>query len=553
MYIIEKLQSKLKSNNFVVWSLIIIGSIIYVNSLGGKLFWDAEYEILQNAHIKDWSFFPNYFVENLGAGAGRGGEYWRPMLLILYSLEWHMWNGWEVGYHFINTAFHITNSILLFFLAKRLLKTSFSSSSLSLISCLLSLIFLVHPLQTESVTYITGIADPFATFWIFLSLLFYLKKNIKLSILFFVFSLMTKETSIIFPGILLMADHVTLEWHKNLLQTVKRLLMHTWPYFLISSIYLLLRMTVLNFGNFLNLYNDSNPYTDSIIVRFYTFAKTLPIYLKLLVFPQNLHPERVLRWESSPIDIQVFTGLLIFIILIAIIVFCFKKRPEYSFASTLILLPLFPASGIIFPANALIYEHWLYIPLIGFFLTIGLAIRDLVARFKFFQSKIPLFFALCSLFIYLLFLSISTISRNYTYGDPERFYNDILKYNQTSLRVWNNLGMLYADRADWNASANAYNKAISLDPKDQSWPPHHNLGNTYKNEGKIDLAITEFNRAIQIDKGAYQSYLALTQIYLEQKDYVDATATLNRAIEAFPQDIQLRQYLDLVQQEAIKK
>ncbi len=534
----EYLKSKLKSNNTIISIFIIIGTIIYINSLGGKLFWDAEYEILQNAYIKDWSYIPRYFSESLGSGAGRGGEYWRPVLLLLYSIEWHIWKGWEVGYHFINISIHITNSILIFYILKRLLKCP-------LVSFFVSLIFLVHPLQTESVTYITGVADPLATLWMFLSLLFYTKQRKKISLLFFLLSLMTKETSIIFPGILIFTDHILNGWNKSLYKTILGIFTRTWIYFALSTGYLLARVTILNFGSFLNLYGESTAYTQSILIRFYTFLKTIPVYTELLIYPHDLHMERNISWGMSIFDKDVLLGFIIILLIIFAGVYGFKKDPRISLASALYLVPLIPVSGVLIPANALIYEHWLYIPIVGFYLLIGLLLEKIYALIK---LKTLYFYTLITTFaLFILFLSISTIIRNHTYGDPERFYNNILKYNQTSLRVWNNLGMLYSEKSEWDKSIHAYQTAISLDPKDQSWPPHHNLGNTYKNQGKTELALREFNRSLEINPEAYPTYLALTQLYLDQKDNTRAIDTINRAIIIFPQNLQLRQILTQVE------
>jgi len=100
----------------VILSLIIIGFLLYANSFANEMFWDDDDGILNNQYIKSWEHFPKYFSENLIAGAGLLSNYWRPMILTVFSVEWHLWQDWVLGYHFVNTSLHIADAILLFFI-----------------------------------------------------------------------------------------------------------------------------------------------------------------------------------------------------------------------------------------------------------------------------------------------------------------------------------------------------------------------------------------------------------------------------------------------------
>ena len=163
------------------------------------MFWDDKDSILNNLYVHDWGYFLQYFSENLIAGAGFFSNFWRPMLLTVFSLEWHLWGGWPLGYHFVSTAFHIANAILIF----RILHTLFQKHRVAILT---ALIFLVHPLQSESVTYIAGMADPLSVFFILLGIFFFLKFRVShvmlwksklyfLSLLIYFLPLISKKTS----------------------------------------------------------------------------------------------------------------------------------------------------------------------------------------------------------------------------------------------------------------------------------------------------------------------------------------------------------------------
>ena len=100
------------SNYLVILLLVVVGFVLYTNTFQNQMFWDDDDGILKNQFIQNWQYFPKYFSKNLIAGAGLLSNYWRPMLLSVFSLEWHLWESWAPGYHFANTSFHIADAVL---------------------------------------------------------------------------------------------------------------------------------------------------------------------------------------------------------------------------------------------------------------------------------------------------------------------------------------------------------------------------------------------------------------------------------------------------------
>src|SRR3990167_7201589 len=99
---------------------VVIGFALYVNAFNNQMFWDDNDSILKNLYVHDWGYFLKYFTENLIAGAGFFSNFWRTMLLSVFSLEWHLWGGWSAGYHLVSTAFHVANAVLLFLILSSL-------------------------------------------------------------------------------------------------------------------------------------------------------------------------------------------------------------------------------------------------------------------------------------------------------------------------------------------------------------------------------------------------------------------------------------------------
>lgn len=517
-------------SKYLVILLFIVGFVLYINTFQNQLFWDDDDSIFKNHYIQNWQYFPKYFSENLIAGAGLLSDYWRPILLSVFSFEWHLWQNWAPGYHFVNTSFHIANAILLFFILFYIFKNRW-------LTFFTALIFLVHPLQTEAVTYVSGLGDSLSVFFIFLGALFYVKFRVSrktllkssfyfLSPIMYILALMSKETAIIMPALIFVVDFFFLSHHQAELSfkaKLKEIGKAILPFLILTGIYVLLRATVLNFVNTFNLYNEKNIFTTNFHVRSFTFFRILTIYFRLLFWPFNLHMERGVEIATSFFSPSVIFGGFIFLGLLALAFSQFKRFPVLSFGILWFFIGLAPTSNLLIPINGLLYEHWLYLPLIGIFLILIWLGMLIGTRYN--LRKI----LLGVLIVLLVLLSALTINRNRDWRDPTTFYNQTLKYAPNSYRVINNLGMAYADKGNHEQAEKTYQRAISLDPSNPV--AFHNLGNTYRETGQIDLAIENFKTAISLNPQFIFSYNVLIGLYLENKNYQEAREVLENYLD----------------------
>lgn len=523
-----KKLNKLRLFALVITSFVVIGFSLYINSFNNEFIWDDDDSIVNNIYIKDFKYLPNYFSENLIAGSGQITNYWRPVLLISFALDFKIYNLNPLGFHLTNTLLHILVAILAFFLLYNLTKKNF------LLSYLPSLLFLIHPLQTEAITYIAGRADPLSSVFVILSLIFYttfrknlLRKNLILSFVFFILGLLTKEQVILLPILIFLIEFCFFsnkeDWKKNLKIPIY--------FLLISVLYFLARITFLNFNDILSGVNYLETYNTNLWSRLLTFTWVMIKYFSLLFFPFNLH----MAYEVTPITSVLSPSVFLFIFLILFILWIiyktWKKNRLIAFGFLWFFIILLPRTNII-SINRPLYEHWLYLPMLGFWLAIIALIILMIEKINNLRKqKIVKLILLTFFIIFSLYLSILTVNRNKDWKNPITFYENNLKYTPNSFIQKNNLGMAYAKEGRHEEAIIQYREAINI--LDFYPQIHFNLANSLITLNKTEEAEKEYLRAIEISPEFIMPYSNLIILYTNQGEKEKISTIINLIKENF--------------------
>lgn len=550
----------LKKNLNYIAILSAITIFSYIFSLNNKFVWDDEQFIYNNSYIKNFAV-TKIFTENTIAGAGENSTYYRPLTTFSFAVDHEIWGLNPLGFHLNNTLLHLGAGILLFFYLRTL---KFSK----LTSLTIASIFLTHPLQTEAVVYANSRGDSMYAFFAMSSLLSFAllltKKYPKIEIydlkivfnkkvLFFItllsylLAILGKEIGIATLGLIgLTFLFIKLHKNKNLSTKIifKNILGIITVAFstLIAIGYLIFRNKILNIATTQNNYFADSLYGESIYVRLHTFTQAIWTYFSLIFFPYPLHMERNLKILEQPISIWLLATVVLIVILVFTSIKEYKKHKSFyvAFGSLWFIGMLVPVSGII-PINGLIYEHWLYLPIIGFLIVLyGLKITFIPKKY---QANIYLIIKAMLPFIILILITL-TIRQNYIWGTPIRFYNHTLKFSKTA-RLHNNLAMAYADNKEFNKAIIEYNKAIDIN--DYYPQTHHNLANTYLSIGEIEDAKKEFYTAIRINSNFMPAYFPLIKILSQEKDYKNITPLIDKLLKMSPNNIEYK-YIKAINQ-----
>ena len=182
---------------------IALPVILYANTLGGDFIWDDEYLIEKNRYLESWHFLPEIFQSSLHHFAPVQSNYYRPLQGMTYLFDRMLWGKGVWGHHLTNIVLHG----MVGFLSYRLLIALGMGFPISFWT---ALFFLIHPLHTEAVGYISGRADSLYALFILLSILsfyrflkgksfaFYL-----LSLGSFILALLSKEIAVVLPFLLI--------------------------------------------------------------------------------------------------------------------------------------------------------------------------------------------------------------------------------------------------------------------------------------------------------------------------------------------------------------
>lgn len=532
----------------VVYILIIIfGVITYFPSFSGSLFWDDTDFILENEYVKTFQI-DKFFTKQAVEGSNKDSNYFRPIQFSLYTVLYAINGPSPLLFHAASIFIHISATIMVYVFIHSLFTfllpdnkhtlTSILINNSQIFALVISLIFLIHPVQTEAVSYVSGISDPLVTFFGFLSLLLLIKTpttNMPFaSLIAYILSLFSKESGVIFLGIIILLwvfNTAKLKKKINIklgIEAFRRIGM----FLLITITYLIYHFQIIQQIDMSAIWGD-HPYTYSPILRIITFLSLLPHYIFILIFPKDLFYDRDFS-VIIPTTVWHFPSFLVLFSLTTVFVLLlirYKSHPIWSISLFFFLgffVAFLPFSGILL-INGLMYEHFLYIPLVFFFsFLLLLAILFISTR----KNKKTFYRLLYVLLLFLLgFWMIRSWIRQYDWQDPLRLYTHTLRYVPNSFRVRNNLAMEYHKRGEIEKAIVEYNRVITLNP---SLPnSYHNLGNLYLEQKQYQKAENYLLKALEVNPTFYFSYEALLRLYSETGE-TEKIKLLLQTLESLP-------------------
>jgi hypothetical protein len=470
---------------------------IYMNVLPGQFIWDDDHLVKNNPLIKSWAYLPALFTKDIGAGAGLKYYAYRPFQMMSYMADHSLWKLDPGGYHLTNVVLHALVALAVFWLWTIL-------SGNALLSLLAALLFAVHPIHTEAVDYISGRSDLLGTLFLLSAFIFYVKANeVEKPVYYFLIpftfalGLLSRESTMILPGLLLFYHFI----FKKRFKVRPALCILS-----VALLYLFLRSVVLK---------GSLPPIEAVKTTVFQrapgFFFALATYLKLLFLPFPLHMEygNKLHVFSEP---GVLAGVLFLAGALFFAVQRRKSAPLVTFSVGWFFISLLPLSNL-YPVNAFMAEHWLYLPSIGFFLILASGFE------RFWDAGKTGILVRYAMIFLMAFYGGLTFQQNRYWLEPFTFFQRTLEYAPDSGRVYYDMGLAYEAKGKVEDAIVSYQKTIQYTPQDAK--AYNNLAILYFQAGKRGPALALFRKAIEVDPGykeaRYNLALAVHKIAESQR------------------------------------
>lgn len=521
-------------NTFVFLFLLSIVFLIYSSNLNGPFIFDDS-RIQNNPQIHITSLSP----QNLLRAGFESSPQTRPAANISFALNYYFHGFDTMGYHLVNIAIHALAAFFLYLFIQTTLNLPLHQATYAkstLLPLAAALLWAVHPLQTQSVTYIIQRMNSIAAMFYILSLLLYAKARIAggrwTKILLFpgaalagLLAFGSKETAATLPFFVFLY-----EWY--FFQDLD----FRWLKKQIVPVFLLLACSVA----IIVLYLGANPLEQILATysgrdftlsqRVLTEFRVVIFYISLLLFP---HPARLNLDHHFSLSTGLFSpvstiiSVAIILLLFVAALFSAKKYRLISFCLLWFLGNLVIESSVI--GLELIFEHRNYLPSM---LLILLALIISLPILK--QQWLKIAFLS---FIVLLF-SYWTFERNRVWNDRVSLWGDSAAKSPAKARPHNNLGVALKDHGRLDEAVAQFQKTILLEPKFAE--AYNNLGNTYLLQGKQNEAITNFKMSLNISPDSPNVHVNLGNALVKRWELEEALLHYGEALRLQPDNEEAR-------------
>lgn len=494
-------------SKYFILIFFLIGFLIYGASLSNNFVWDDEEQILNNGLVHSITNLPHFFqgsTFNTGGTGNLSGIYYKPLMTVFFALFYTIFGANSFFFHLFQLAFHLVNTYLVFVLFRKTFPKDKKESQI--LAFFLSLVFLIHPINVETVVYSSSLQDILYMFFGLVSLLFLIKKELTIKraltlSLLLLMSLLSKETGIIF--VLMSVVYIYLyqkEKLKSLIGTV-----------LIT----LIAYSILRFGIaqvFFNKHALSPISRIDLWQRLLSIPKIITFYLTTFLFPIYLSVSQ--HWVVSSLTFTDFYLPLIFSLILFIVLTTYQYylyRSKNPLSKPFLFFYCWFIFGLglhlqIFSLDMTVADRWFYMAEVGLLGMAGILILDL----KLIISRLSLFLFFLATIVLVVF-SIRTISRSLDWRNGLTLYFKDEQITPNSFDLENNLGVELYRVGRLREAKTHFERSVEIAPF--WWINWNNLGATYEQEKNIKAAKEAYLTAIKNGQ-YYLSYENVAKISL---------------------------------------
>lgn len=486
---------KITTNYILVLITLLAAVLVYYRFLSfGHISWDDPEMVFKNKFVRTFdvkALTSNHFIGN-----------YIPLTMIVHAIAWLLFGAADAGHHGVNIFFHLVNGLLVLQTGRVLLKNNTAAIAGMVV-------FLLHPVQVETVGWISELKNILSTTLYLLALLSYIEyiqtkkqKQYLFALLWFGLSCLGKSSAVVLPLSLLCIDiytnkRISLDFLKNKI-----------PFFILSIVIGLINIKAQTEDQFIN-YAHAFPYYQR--TGFAGFA----VFKYLLMFLAPLNLSVIYPYPQSNVTAMII-GYVMIAALLASGIIAFRKKKFNLLAIGLFVLTNLVLVLQFIPFGEVLYaDRYMYIPLIGF----AWLFASLLPEKKTISNMVML--------VLVVIFSLASISRSKVWKSAVSLYEDILQHFPNSFVALNSVGVEYMLKDNNEKALYFLNRSIEVAP--YNYKGFYNKGLFYLKNQKPKEAVENFNKSLEIYQYS-KAYVGRASAYHQLGDIQNAIKDANSAL-----------------------
>lgn len=543
---------------FVSLVLVLLTLVVYWQVQNHEfILWDDQIFITENSHITTgltqenirWAFTTTY------------PDYWHPLPWLSHMLDYEIYGQNPKGHHFNNLLFHIANTLLLFFVFKRMTGRLWESA-------FIAALFGIHPIQVEPVAWVTERKDVLSGLFWMLTLgaysLYAERAGIRRYLAFllcFILGLMAKPMLVTIPFVLVLLDYWPLGRFVRRPSRGKSVVL----FLILEKIPLFLLAVSSGAATYMGAESAGAVLTSNTLPIDFRIGNAVLSYVSYI--GKMIWPSRLAYFYPLPVDglslWQVTISLLLLISITILSLLAARRLPFLIVGWLWYLGTLLPVVGFIQVGLQSMADRFAYLPLTGLYIMVAWGFPLILPKWRNRKAVLSLIscivlsaLSICTWFqlrhwknsITLFEHALKVTPYNYVahfhmanalvrQGSAKEaifHYGEAITIKPDYVEVYHNLGALLAQQGEIDEAVKQFHTALRFNPNDAH--AYYNLGNIFASRGELEKAELNYRSALQINVSDPRTHNNLGLVLMQQNKFEEALYHFSEALKINPED-----------------
>ncbi len=508
----------------------VVAAAAYAATLGYELVWDDTLLIQQSWRLHHWRALPSLLTSHFWSEVGEASHYYRPLVTLTFFLDLQIWGLRPLGFHLTNVLAHLAVTLAVLAVARRALR-----GELAAVAC--ALVFALHPLHTESVSFVSGRTDVVATLFFLLALLAYDRGRDRegralsaWSLGAYLLALLAKELAITLPAVLMVWDRLVrgdLRDRAAMWRAAPRYA----AFSAIAVVYFGLRWFALG-----GLDSGADAWGPPL-ARVLTTLKIVASYVWLTLVPYPASPYHVIAPETVPPSLTWWLAVAGLVAAVGATAWAVRRAPAAGLGALWFWLTLAPSIAVnLLPLpSVIVAERFLYLPTVGFSIVLGWGAARLLGPVAWKRAAQIRPAPAMGLAAVLLVYAVLTLWRNEDWHDEYRLYSRMVETSPGAAMPRINLAFTQLARGEVDPANQHLREAVRLAPG--SPRANAGLGLTETILGDRDAGLRHALEARALAPGNADVLASLGAVYLHRGEPARALPELTESLGIKPNQV----------------